>query len=67
MQYLFKRKTLYKTYFMDLLIPSFGLIFRTLLAFVIVVLILKKFAWKPRFSWRNCAANSQRRGTPSPI
>jgi F-type H+-transporting ATPase subunit b len=32
---------------MDLLIPSFGLIFWTLLAFVIVVLILKKFAWKP--------------------
>jgi len=47
MQYLFKRKTLYKTHFMDLLIPSFGLIFWTLLAFVIVVLILKKFAWKP--------------------
>ncbi|MDP4129741.1 MAG: F0F1 ATP synthase subunit B [Bacteroidota bacterium] len=32
---------------MDLLIPSFGLIFWTLLAFVIVVLVLKKFAWKP--------------------
>ncbi|HEY4154101.1 MAG TPA: F0F1 ATP synthase subunit B [Puia sp.] len=32
---------------MDLLIPSFGLIFWTLLAFVIVVMVLKKFAWKP--------------------
>jgi F-type H+-transporting ATPase subunit b len=32
---------------MDLLIPSFGLIIWTLLAFVIVFLILKKFAWKP--------------------
>jgi F-type H+-transporting ATPase subunit b len=47
MQYFFTRKTLYKTNYMDLLIPSFGLIFWTLLAFVIVVLILKKFAWKP--------------------
>jgi len=32
---------------MDLLIPSFGLIFWTLLAFLIVVFLLKKFAWKP--------------------
>src|SRR6185295_938383 len=32
---------------MDLLTPSFGLIFWTLLAFVIVFLILKKYAWKP--------------------
>jgi len=32
---------------MDLLTPSFGLIFWTLLAFVIVLLILKKYAWKP--------------------
>lgn len=32
---------------MDLLIPSFGLIFWTLLAFLIVFFILKKFAWKP--------------------
>ena len=32
---------------MDLLIPSFGLIFWTLLAFLIVVFVLKKFAWKP--------------------
>ena len=32
---------------MDLLTPSFGLIFWTLLAFIIVVFILKKFAWKP--------------------
>lgn len=32
---------------MDLLIPSFGLIFWTLLSFLIVFYILKKFAWKP--------------------
>src|SRR5205085_4315299 len=32
---------------MDLLIPSFGLIFWTLLAFLIVFFILRKFAWKP--------------------
>lgn len=32
---------------MELLTPSFGLIFWTLLAFIIVFLILKKFAWKP--------------------
>ncbi|MBC7903243.1 MAG: F0F1 ATP synthase subunit B [Gemmatimonadaceae bacterium] len=32
---------------MDLLIPAFGLIFWTLLAFLIVFAILKKFAWKP--------------------
>jgi F-type H+-transporting ATPase subunit b len=32
---------------MDLLLPSLGLIFWTLLAFVIVFLLLKKFAWKP--------------------
>ncbi len=32
---------------MDLLIPSFGLIFWTLLAFLIMVIVLKKFAWKP--------------------
>jgi F-type H+-transporting ATPase subunit b len=32
---------------MDLLIPSFGLIFWTLLAFLIVFFILKKYAWKP--------------------
>ncbi len=47
MQYIFKESTLYKIIFMDLLIPSFGLIFWTLLAFVIVVLVLKKYAWKP--------------------
>ena len=35
---------------MDLLIPSFGLIFWTLLAFLIVFFILKKFAWKPILS-----------------
>ncbi|HEY0679023.1 MAG TPA: F0F1 ATP synthase subunit B [Chitinophagaceae bacterium] len=32
---------------MDLLLPGLGLIFWTLLAFIIVFLILKKFAWKP--------------------
>jgi F-type H+-transporting ATPase subunit b len=32
---------------MELLTPSFGLIFWTLLAFLIVFFILKKFAWKP--------------------
>lgn len=32
---------------MDLLTPAFGLFAWTLVAFVIVFLILKKFAWKP--------------------
>lgn len=32
---------------MDLLIPSFGLIFWTLLVFLLLLFILKKFAWKP--------------------
>ncbi len=32
---------------MDLLIPSFGLLIWTLLAFLIVLFILKKYAWKP--------------------
>lgn len=32
---------------MELLLPKLGLIVWTLLAFVIVFLILKKFAWKP--------------------
>jgi F-type H+-transporting ATPase subunit b len=32
---------------MQLLTPAFGLIFWTVLAFVIVFFILKKFAWKP--------------------
>jgi F-type H+-transporting ATPase subunit b len=32
---------------MDLLIPSFGLIFWTLLAFLVVFFILRKFAWGP--------------------
>ncbi|CAN5174729.1 F0F1 ATP synthase subunit B [soil metagenome] len=32
---------------MDLLTPSFGLIIWTLIAFVIVFFILKKYAWKP--------------------
>lgn len=32
---------------MDLLIPSFALIFWNLLAFLIVMFLLRKFAWKP--------------------
>lgn len=32
---------------MDLLIPNFGLFFWTLLAFLVVLFILKKFAWGP--------------------
>src|SRR5215203_5247821 len=35
---------------MDLLLPGFGLIVWTLVAFIIVFLILKKFAWKPILS-----------------
>ena len=32
---------------MDLLLPSLGLLFWTLIAFIIVFLILRKYAWKP--------------------
>lgn len=32
---------------MELLLPSMGLLFWTLIAFIIVFLILKKFAWRP--------------------
>lgn len=35
---------------MDLMNPSFGLLIWTLLAFLIVLFILKKFAWKPIIS-----------------
>ncbi|HMG83653.1 MAG TPA: F0F1 ATP synthase subunit B [Ferruginibacter sp.] len=35
---------------MDLLLPHFGLIFWTMLSFIIVLIILKKFAWKPILS-----------------
>ena len=35
---------------MDLLTPEFGLFFWTLLAFLIVFYILRKFAWKPILS-----------------
>jgi len=35
---------------MDLLNPSFGLLIWTLIAFLIVFFILKKFAWKPILS-----------------
>jgi F-type H+-transporting ATPase subunit b len=32
---------------MELLLPGLGLVFWTLVAFIIVLVILKKFAWKP--------------------
>ncbi|KXK44213.1 MAG: ATP synthase F0 subunit b [Bacteroidetes bacterium OLB11] len=32
---------------MDLLTPEFGLFFWTLIAFVTVLFLLKKFAWRP--------------------
>jgi F-type H+-transporting ATPase subunit b len=32
---------------MDLLLPSFGLFFWVLIAFLIFIFLLKKFAWKP--------------------
>lgn len=32
---------------MELLLPSMGLLFWTLISFIVVFLILKKFAWKP--------------------
>ncbi len=35
---------------MDLLIPKFGLIIWTIIAFVVVFIILKKFAWGPILS-----------------
>ena len=35
---------------MDLLLPHFGLIFWTMLSFIIVLIILKKFAWAPILS-----------------
>jgi F-type H+-transporting ATPase subunit b len=35
---------------MELLTPSFGLIFWTLLAFIIVLLILRSYAWQPILS-----------------
>src|SRR4029078_6110124 len=38
---------------MELLTPSFVLIFWTLLAFVIVLFILGKYAWKPIFNSLN--------------
>ena len=38
---------------MELLLPGLGFFFWTLLAFVIVFLILKKFAWKPIISTLN--------------
>src|SRR6202000_854719 len=38
---------------MDLLLPHFGLIFWTLLSFIIVLIILKKFAWSPILSSLN--------------
>jgi F-type H+-transporting ATPase subunit b len=38
---------------MDLLLPHFGLIFWTMLSFIIVLIILKKFAWSPILSSLN--------------
>lgn len=38
---------------MELLTPSFGLLFWTLLAFIIVFLVLRKFAWGPILSSLN--------------
>ena len=35
---------------MDLLLPHIGLLFWTMLSFIIVLIILKKFAWKPIIS-----------------
>lgn len=35
---------------MDLLVPSFGLIIWTLMVFLIVLWLMKKFAWKPILS-----------------
>ncbi len=35
---------------MELLLPEFGLFFWTLLAFLILLFLLKKFAWKPILS-----------------
>ncbi len=43
---------------MDLLIPSFGLIFWTLLVFLIVLWLLKKYAWKPILSSLNTREKS---------
>ena len=38
---------------MDLLLPHIGLFFWTMLSFIIVLIILKKFAWKPIISSLN--------------
>jgi len=38
---------------MDLLLPHFGLIFWTMLSFIIVLIILKKFAWTPILTMLN--------------
>ncbi|WP_018614091.1 F0F1 ATP synthase subunit B [Segetibacter koreensis] len=35
---------------MELLLPGIGLIFWTLIAFIVVLVILRKFAWKPILS-----------------
>ena len=43
---------------MDLLTPSFGLLIWTLLAFLIVLFILKKFAWKPILNSLNESDNT---------
>ena len=43
---------------MDLLVPNLGLIIWTILAFLIVLLILKKFAWKPILKGLNDRENN---------
>lgn len=43
----YQYNTQQKNNFMQLLTPAFGLIIWTLLAFLIVFFILKKYAWKP--------------------
>ncbi len=45
--------TNYQIVLMELLTPSFGLIFWTLLSFIIVLVILKKYAWGPILSSLN--------------
>ena len=43
---------------MDLVTPSIGLIFWTTLAFVVLLILLRKFAWKPILSAVNTREES---------
>jgi F-type H+-transporting ATPase subunit b len=45
MQYIYQNKP--SNFYMELLLPGLGLLVWTLIAFLIVFIILKKFAWKP--------------------